>query len=63
MEIHLKNFTLHEIENILKRNGCSMCYSGELCQEDIILRNSFNKFIADELRCDKEVLRIEHQSL
>ncbi|CAO2820951.1 unnamed protein product [Amaranthus hypochondriacus] len=63
-EVQLKNFTLYEIENILKRNGCSLRdYSGELCPDDVIVKDSFNKLIADELRYDKEALRIEHQSL
>lgn len=60
----MRNFTLHEIETTLQTNGCSLRnYSNELCIDDVIVRDSCNKLIADELRFDREAMIVEHKKL
>ncbi|XP_057544039.1 uncharacterized protein LOC130823436 [Amaranthus tricolor] len=60
----LKCYALVDIEKILQNNGCSLRnYSNELLPDELIIQDSFNRLIADELSYDKEALRIEHEQL
>ena len=55
---------LVDIEKILQNNVCSLRnYSNELLPDELIIHDSFNKLIADELNYDREALRIEQEQL
>src|SRR5688572_23795268 len=63
-ETQLKNYALMEIEKILQDNGTTLRnFSNELCPDELLVRDGGNKLIVEELRYDKEALRVEHEKL
>ena len=63
-KFQLKNYCLVDIEKILQGNGTTLRnFSNELCPDDLLIRDNSNKFIMEELRYDKEAMRVEHENL
>ncbi|KAK9756878.1 hypothetical protein RND81_01G126800 [Saponaria officinalis] len=63
-EEDIKNYTLYEIEIILRRNGSSLRKFPSLSVPDEILtRDAGNKLLADELNYDRKFLAKEHLRL
>jgi hypothetical protein len=60
----LKTYALVEIEKLLINNGYTLQnFSEELCPDSLLIRDNMNKLIAEEMRYDKEEMRIEHEKL
>ncbi len=60
----IKNYTLHHIEELLNRNGCTLAqYEGIDMPKDTVIENGMNTLIADELSYDIEEMKAEHGRL
>ena len=60
----IKNYTLHEMEEILNRNGCTLApYEGMDMPKDTVVENGMKTLIVDELAYDIEEMKVEHGRL